>query len=216
MTTFDEAAHPREASGSGRFATARRDEPAVSLDTAGADPWEGCWSVDDFTREQRAGLDSVHRHAYDWAHARVGSLGMENTEYAEDYAGWVARRLVELDFDVEALGSHTQMVKEWDVERASALAEHVSQRSGINPAGLAGRMARGKVLPDADLGTGKAGRDARADLAALLGSLRDAGIRVDDAARTLHGGRGWSITGMDGDRAPHQVWVSGQRGPRFD
>lgn len=178
---------------------------------APCDRWAGCWSIDDFSPAQRASYLAVSRHAYAWAAERVGCLGMENLDYVEDYAGWVARRHVELDFDDGALGAHTSLAAQWDRERAEAAAANVT--SGAHGARWVGAMSGGRVLTASSLGAGQEGLAARRDLESLLAELGQVGVVV----ATVHSPEpGWRIERLDADRHPVQVWISDQAGPRFD
>ncbi|QUC00619.1 hypothetical protein [Cellulosimicrobium cellulans] len=190
----------------GQFAAPARTESAVDL-TRDADRYAGCWSVDDFTPEQRRKFAAIHRHAYDWADNAVGNLGMENSNYAEDYAVWVARRYVEYGFDDDALGAHTQLHEQWDAQRATAAALMVAT-SGGDQAWVA-RLSEGRALSSADLG-----KSDGATFQTFMERLAAAGITVSEV-RTGDGRRGWSIARMDGDTFGRQVWVGDQTGPRI-
>lgn len=191
----------------GQFATSARAETATDL-TRGDDRYAGCWSVDDFTPEQRRKLDAIHRHAYDWAHSRVGNLGMENADYAEDYATWVARRYVEHEFDDDSLGDHKGLHARWDAERAAVAAQHVAQ--GADERRWVSQMASGRVLSGAEVGTDNAMSFRR-----LRGDLAAAGVHMTEA-RATSGRPGLTIARLDGDTFGRQVWVGDQTGPRID
>lgn len=204
MTTTTQQRVPAGVTTGGQFASSARTESPVEL--TGTDQWAGCWSVEDFTPDQRAAFDATARHAYDWADSIVGNRGMENSDYAEDYSGWVARRFVELHFDVDALSGHNEMHAAWDAERAAAAAATLTE-DGTEAAWVS-RMSGGQVLTTAEVG-----KRGHQDFSAMTGRLAGAGITVTEA-RTISGQRGWTISRMDGDVFGRQVWVGGQRGPR--
>ncbi|WP_251153622.1 hypothetical protein [Cellulosimicrobium sp. Marseille-Q4280] len=198
---------PAGVSTGGQFAPTTRDEASVDL-TRGGDRYAGSWSIDDFTPEQRHKFDSLHRHAYDWAAHRVGNLGMENSDYAEDYAAWVGRRYVALDFDDDAIGDHKDLHARWDAERAAAAAQTVAE--GMDEGVWAARMSKGSILSGADI--------RKSDAMSFLGlkqRLAAAGVQVSEAR--AYGGRlGWKITSLDADRFGRQVWVGDPGGARVD
>ncbi|GEL48769.1 hypothetical protein CHO01_38850 [Cellulomonas hominis] len=191
----------------GQFVTSARTESAVDL-PHGADRYAGCWSVDDFTLEQRKKFDAIHRHAYGWAHPLVGNLGMENTDYAEDYAAWVARRYVEHEFDDDSLGDHKDLHARWDAERAAVAAQHVAK--GIDEGLWVSQMSQGWVLSGAEVGKGNA-----MSFTWLRDELAAAGVYVSEA-RAASGRLAFTITRLDGDKFGRQVWVGDQTGPRID
>jgi hypothetical protein len=198
---------PAGVSTGGQFAASSRDEATVDL-SRGRDRYAGCWSVDDFTPEQRRKFDSLHRHAYDWADQRVGNLGMENSDYAEDYATWVGRRYVELDFDDQAIGEHKALHASWDAERAAAAAQTVVE--GVDEGVWALQMSKGSVLSGADIRKSEA-----MSFVGLKQRLAAAGIFVSEAR--AYGGRlGWKITGLNAGVFGRQVWVGDQGGTRVD
>lgn len=205
---------PRTARGTpagGQFATELRPEPDVSL-AERTDP--GRWSIDDLSPEHLDALRGAQRHAYTWARAQVGSLGMENDDYANDYSSWVGRRLVAGDFDERALGSHTSMVREWDRARADAVARRLAADPAADPERLVARMTGGRVLADADLGRGRTGHSARRELSDLRERLAATGVTVRHVDMA-GGGRGYEVASLDADALEDQVWVGGTDGPTF-
>lgn len=205
---------PRSARGTpagGEFRTAPRTEPQVSLNGRQT---PGPWSIDDLSPEHLDALRGAQRHAYAWARNQVGSLGMENDDYANDYSSWVGRRLVSSDFDDAALGSHPNMVQQWDRARADAVARRLAADPQGDPEGLVARMTGGCVLPDADLGRGRAGHSARRELSDLRERLAATGVTTRQV-NMPGGGRGYEVASLDGDALEDQVWVGGPDGPEF-
>lgn len=200
----------------GRFqATGRTEAPVLLSDAPArqgtvADEWAGCWSYDDFTPQQRLGYDVVHRHAYQWAANHVGGLGMENRNYAEDYALWVARKYVDWDFDAEALGTHPDLHRRWDRERGEAAARHLTADSAQGTA-LVRDLSGGSTLHADTLRR----RSQAQAWTQVRDTLTNGGVRLRDTVDQA-GRRAWRIDGLDGDTFPGQVWISDQRGSRVD
>lgn len=191
---------PQGLSTGGQFDTEPRAESPVSLEQQQR-------SVDDFTPEQRDAIDAVHRHAYEWAHARVGNLGMETADYAEDYAAWVARRYMAVDCEDDSLGEHPRMVNEWDAERAANAAVTVAtndrQRHWVTS--MASRSGLGATAFE----RGRAGQLVRTEFTEFRQALGSRGIAVKEQTNGFTGQRTWRITGLDGDRFGPYVRTGG-------
>ncbi|WP_156250904.1 hypothetical protein [Pseudactinotalea terrae] len=180
------------------------DRQAAELEEA--DRYAGQPSVDDFTPEQRKAIEATHRHAYDWAHRIVGNLGMETLDYAEDYASWVARLYMAWDCDDDALSDHPRMHREWDAERGANAAAQVATDSQQQH--WAASMSNGRIMARRELDRTRAGQRMRSEFQAFRHDLEQRGIYMQEVDDSVSG-RGWRITGLDGDRFGAHVRTGG-------
>jgi len=180
------------------------DRQAAELEEA--DRYAGQPSVDDFTPEQRRAIEAVHRHSYDWAHRIVGNLSMETVEYAEDYASWVARLYMAWDCDDDSLSDHPRMHREWDAARGANAAAQVAtndqQQRWVEA------MSNGRTLSRLRPEHTRPGHLARQEFKAFRHDLEQRGIHLQEVDDSVNG-RGWTITGLDGDRFGAHVRTGG-------
>jgi len=93
---------------------------------------DGSMSIDDMTPTQRGQFDSVYAHAYDFAHAAIGGKGMEDSDDAERFAGFVGQALIRNGFD-DTTFELNRLMDEFDRARTADPTGLFTHRSGGRP-----------------------------------------------------------------------------------
>lgn len=138
------------------------------------DATDSAFSVDDLSAEQAAQFEVVHRHAYAYALALVGSRDVPDTDAAEEFASWGAARFVENDFDADSL-SWSHEIGPWAQARRREQAAQAALARFPDDVRLLTEMTTGHGRPVST----RTPLPERNDLRDLLGTLRGAGFEVE-------------------------------------